>query len=125
MLYDTLFLMSKSIQDIFQRLQEKRQQVKIVKRKYKEELAASSEYQRVADDLTKLREKKKQYEKVIKEQATANFARIDELSLAIKQDAQLLSDVALTTIMKGEPVALKHEAVEYEPIFSVKFRKMK
>lgn len=111
--------------DIFVRLHEKRQQARIIGRKYKEELASSGEYQKLQDELERLRTKKKAHEKATKEQAGANFARLDELKFAIKQDAQMLSDVALTAIMKGEPVQIKHEAVEYEPVFKVNFRKIK
>lgn len=111
--------------DIFVRLHEKRQQAKIISRKYKEELTSSGEYQKIQEDLEKLRAKKKTHEKAIKEQAGANFARLDELKLGIQQDAQLLSDVALTAIMKGEPIQIKHESVEYEPAFKVSFKKIK
>ena len=75
--------------------------------------------------MERLRTKKKQYELATKQQTGANFARIDELSLGIKQDAQLLSDVAFTSIMKGERLEIKDEHTEYEPIFTVRFRKMK
>jgi hypothetical protein len=117
--------MTKSIQDIFNRLQEKKKQVSVIRRKYKEELSTSIEYGRIREDMEKLRAKKKQYELATKQQAGANFERIDELSLAVKQDAQMLSDVALTSIMKGESVAIRDDHVEYEPIFTVRFRKMK
>lgn len=115
----------KSVQDIFNRLQEKKHQVKTVRRKYKDELALSSEYQKINDDMQKLRTKKKEYEKSIRDQAGANFARIDELALAIRQDTQMLSDVALTSIMKGERVEVKDSHSEYEPVFTVRFKRTK
>jgi hypothetical protein len=115
----------KSVQEIFKRLQEKRTQAKIITRKYKDELGTSHEYQKIKEEMDKLRAKKKTYEQSIKEQAGANFTRIEELKFAIRQDAQMLSDVALTSIMKGEPVAIKDEHVEYEPVFTVRFRKMR
>lgn len=117
--------MTKSIQEIFDRLQDKKKQVSIVRRKYKEELATSVEYGHISDDMEKLRAKKKQYENSVKNQAGANFDRADELALAVKQDAQLLSDIVLTSIMKGERVEIKRDDVEYEPVFTVRFRKTK
>lgn len=98
-----------------------------MRRKYKEELQSSGEYQRIQDEMEKLREKKKKYELSIKQQSGANFARIDELALVIKQDTQMLSDVALTTIMKGDRIEVKDREfnTEYEPVFAVKFRKVK
>ncbi len=117
--------MTKSIQDIFDRLQEKKKQVSVIRRKYKEELATSAEYGRIREDMEKLRAKKKQYEISIKQRAGANFARVDELALAVRQDAQLLSDITITSIMKGERVEIKDEHSEYEPVFTVRFRKIK
>lgn len=115
----------KSLQEIFNRLQEKKKQVSVIRKKYKEELAVNVEYVRVREDLEKLRAKKKQYELSVKQQAGANFARADELALAIRQDAQLLSDVAITSIMKGDRIEVKDDQIEYEPVFSVRFRKLK
>jgi hypothetical protein len=117
----------KTVQEIFDRLQEKRRQVSLVRAKYKEELASSGEYQRITEEMAKLREKKKKYELATKQQAGATFSRIDDLALTIKQDAQMLSDVALTSVMKGDRIEVKDKErqIEYEPVFSVRFRKMK
>ena len=117
--------MSKSLQEIFERLQDRRKQANVIRAKYKEELSTSVEYEKIKTDMEKLRGKKKQYEASVKEQAGANFARADELTLAIKQDVQMLSDIALTSIMKGESVKIQDANAEYEPVFSVRFRKMK
>lgn len=117
--------MSKTVQAIFDRLQEKRAQAKIINRKYKEELGTAHEYQKIKEAMDALRAKKKTYEQSVKEQTGATFAKIDELKLAIAQDAQMLSDVALTTIMKGEQIQIKDQYVEYEPVFKVTFKKIK
>ena len=105
-------------------MQDKKKQVKVVRQKYKQELASSSEHQRITEDMEKLRAKKKKYEQSIREQAGANFTRIDELALAIRQDTQMLSDVALTSIMKGERVEVKDEHTEFEPVFTVRFKRI-
>ncbi|MBP6886300.1 MAG: hypothetical protein KBC02_03620 [Candidatus Pacebacteria bacterium] len=115
----------KSVQDIFDRLQEKKNQVKVVRRKYKDELGASSEYQKITEELDKLRAKKKVYEQSIREQSGAAFGKIDDLALAIRQDTQMLSDVALTSIMKGERVEVKDQYSGYEPVFTVRFKRTK
>lgn len=117
----------KNIQDVFDRLQEKRHQVSVIRKKYQEELTTSTEYQRIREDLERLREKKKRYEASVKSQSGAAFSRIDELALTIRQDAQLLSDLALTTLLKGDRVQVRdpgHDA-SYEPVFTVRFRKVR
>ncbi len=119
-----LFTRMKPVQEIFDRLQEKKQQAKIISRKYKDELATSHEYTKVQEELEKLRTKKKAYEKSVKEQTGANFARLEELKFAIKADAQMLSDVAVTSIMKGERIEIKDSQSQYEPVFSVRFKRI-
>lgn len=50
--------------------------------------------------------------------------KMDLLKLNIKEGIQVMSDVALTSIMKGESVKLTDDQNnEYEPIFSVRFKK--
>lgn len=115
--------MSKTLQDIFNRLQEKKKQVSVIRKKYKEELATNGEYGKIKEELEKLRAKKKQYESSLKDQA--HFARADELSLAIRNDAQMLSDMAVTNVMKGESIAVKDEYSDFEPVFKVSFRRIK
>lgn len=115
----------KSVQEVFSRLQDKKRQVALIRKKYKEELTTSAEYQRIREDLERLREKKKRLEASVKSQGGANFERIDELSLTIRQDAQLLSDIALTSYLKGDRVEVRdaEQDASYEPVFTVRFRK--
>jgi hypothetical protein len=115
----------KPIQDIFDRIQEKKRTQSHLRKQYKDALLASSEYQKILDEAEKLRAKKKAYEQSIKEQSDAQFKKLDDLSLTIRQDTQMLSDVALTAIMKGEGVKVRDSYTEYEPVFAVRFRKMK
>ena len=50
--------------------------------------------------------------------------KMDLLKLNIKEGIQVMSDVALNAIMKGESIKLKDdENNEYEPIFSIRFKK--
>ncbi len=115
----------KTVQEIFNRLQEKRREQKSIRTSYKGELAASHEYQRITEDLERLRARKKQYEQSVRSREDGNFKKIDELTFAIRQDAQLLSDIALTSMLKGESVSVQEEDVEYEPVFTVRYRKIR
>jgi len=113
----------KNIQDIFSRIQERRKKARVIRKQYKDALYASHEYQRIVEDLERLRALKKQHEQSIQQQANISAEEMDMLKLSIRQDAELLSDIALTSIMKGEPVSVKDEDAEYEPVFKVHFRK--
>jgi hypothetical protein len=114
----------KPIQDLFNRLQEKRRTQSQIRKQYKDALMASSEYQKILDEANKLRAKKRAYELSVKEQSEAQFKRLDDLALTIRQDTQMLSDVALTAIMKGDRIEVRDDRAEYEPVFAVRFRKL-
>jgi hypothetical protein len=46
------------------------------------------------------------------------------MKIDLESDLDTLSDIALTQLMKGETVKVKDEnEIEYDPIFSVRFRK--
>ena len=115
----------KTVQEIFNRLQEKRRQQKVVRKSFRSALVSSHEYTRITDDLERLRARKKQYEQSVRSREDADFKKLDELTFAIRQDAQMLSDIALTGIMKGESVAVKEEDAEYEPVFTVRYKKIR
>jgi len=52
------------------------------------------------------------------------FDKIEGLKLNIAGDAQILSDLALTQLTSGQEVKIVDEnKVEYEPIFTVRFKK--
>jgi uncharacterized protein YdcH (DUF465 family) len=114
------------VQEIFNRLQKYKGEQKELKTMYRDALKNSAEYQKIVEDLNKLKEDKKKVEARIKEEFANELDKIEVLNNEIKNDNQVLSDAALAKIMKGERIEVKDEyEVEYEPIFSVKFQKAK
>ena len=72
-----------------------------------------------------MRERKKVIENVTKEQFSGEFVQMDDLKIDIDSEQELLSDIAMTTVMKGESVQITDENdQEYEPIFKVSFKKI-
>ena len=72
-----------------------------------------------------MREKKKQIEQTTKEQFSGEFIKLEDLKIDIESDQEMLNDIALNKVMKGESIEIRDEYDnEYEPLFSVKFRKM-
>ncbi|MFH1286852.1 MAG: hypothetical protein ABII02_03835 [Candidatus Magasanikbacteria bacterium] len=112
------------IQEVFSRVEKAKMEMKDLKVAYKDALETSLEYKEISDKLKDLREKKKQIETTIKEQFSSELTKIDDLKIDIASDMELISDIAMTKIMKGETVEVsdKYEN-QYEPIFSVKFKK--
>ncbi len=113
------------IQEIFDRLQKFKGEQKELKTMYRDALRNSAEYQKVSEELNKLKEEKKSIEAKVKEEFAREMDKMEVLSNEIKNDNQVLSDAAMAKVAKGEKIEIRDEYEnEYEPIFSVKFKKM-
>ncbi len=112
------------IQEIFNRMQEVKKQQKDIRSAYKEALEVSPEYKELNDKIKTLRERKKQIENTTKESFSGEFVKLDDFKIDLESDNVLLSDIALTKLMKGETVQVTDEYNNsYEPQFTVKFKK--
>lgn len=113
------------IQEIFNKIEESKKQMKELKASYKEALEAVQEYQEVQDNMKALREKRKRIEQAIKEQFSAEITKIEDLKIDIESDMEMLSDIAIAKITKGESIAIMDKySNEYEPTFKIKFKKI-
>lgn len=93
---------------------------------YRDALAGTPEYQELNDKLKTVRERKKQIEQTIREQFSHELTELEDLQVDIESDNELMSDVALTQLIKGETIDIKDQYEnQYEPVFNVKFRKVK
>lgn len=113
------------IQSVFNRIQENKKKMKDLKDAYKDALSTSQQYKEVTEELKLMKEKKKDIEATIRGQFANEFMQIEDLKIDIASDQELLSDIAMTQIMKGETVAVTDNYEnEYEPIFKVNFKKV-
>ncbi len=112
------------IQEIFNRIQDIRKKSKDIRASYKDALAASAEYTEINEKIKTLRERKKQIETSIKQDFSGEFTKLEDYKVDLESDNTMLSDAALTKLMKGETVQVVDEYNNtYEPQFSVKFKK--
>jgi DNA polymerase III delta prime subunit len=113
-----------NLQEVFNRIKETKRKAKEIKRMYKDELEASSEYREVLEKLEVLKARKKQIEIQTKEASSGEFAKLDAYKMHVKTDNELLSDLAFNSLVAGETVKVTDEAEqEYEPVFTVRFKK--
>lgn len=118
--------MPQQLPDVFKRIQDKKKQQRDLKTIYREALAASGEYQQVSEELEALRIKKKKIQLAVQTDFKEEFDKLEGLKLNIAGDNQLLSDLALTQLTSGESIKIIDEnKVEYEPVFTVRFKKAK
>ncbi|MFA6105234.1 MAG: hypothetical protein WC725_01375 [Patescibacteria group bacterium] len=112
------------IQEIFNRIQEIKKKSKDIRGAYKDALSASGEYKDVEEKIKVLRERKKQIEISVKNDFSGEFTKLEDFKVDLESDNTMLSDAALTKLMKGETVEVVDEySNKYEPEFSVKFKK--
>ena len=116
----------KQLQLIFDEMAEKKQETKELKAMYKDALADANEYAEITEKMQELREKKKAIELRIQDQLGRSWEKLEDLKSEIDADKVMMTDVALSNLMSGVTVAVKDQfANEYEPVWSVKFIKVK
>ncbi|MFA6228519.1 MAG: hypothetical protein WC668_05065 [Patescibacteria group bacterium] len=114
-----------NLQEVFSRIRETKKEQKKLKDVYRDALVNLLEYKKITDELKELRDRKKKIENDVKAQLSSELTKIDDLKIDLESDYTVLSDIALNQLVKGETVKVKDEyEIEYEPIFTVKFKKM-
>ncbi len=112
------------MQDIFNRIRETKAEQKELRKMYKDSLNNTREYQEIIDKITGLKDRKKAIETEIKEDNSNNFKKLDALSMNVKTDNEMLTDMAMSKLMAGETVEITDgDAQRYEPVFTVRFKK--
>lgn len=112
-----------SLADVYRRLKTSQKKQKELNDMYKDALTHSKSYQEVKDELEKLLEKKRRIEAAVKADFVTEQAEIDKIKTSMASDKQLLTDMAITQLMKGQEVEITEDDVSYEPVFNVKFKK--
>lgn len=116
--------MSQSIEDVFKRIKDKKKEQSELKKMYRDALSVNGDYQEMLEELETLKLKKKKLEAGVQSDFKEEFDKIEGLKLNISGDTQMLSDLALTQLTSGKEVKIIDEnKVEYEPIFTVRFKK--
>ena len=97
---------------------------KDLKDMYKDALVQADEYEEIVEEIKTLREKKKQIETRIQQQLGRAWEKLDDLKREVESEKEMMNDIAITTLMKGETVEVKDEFDNpYEPIWKVNFKK--
>ena len=110
----------KNVQEIFDDIQELKKERREINKEYKYLLENDSKYGELVDKMKVLREKKKAIEDANKP------PRLEEIKDEISDFSQMISDVAISTLMSGKSISLKDKYdTEYEPVYKVSFKKIK
>lgn len=92
----------------------------------KDELSQNEQYKQVVEEMDRLREKKKSIETTARAAVAKDAMQMDALTIEIKDQSQLLTDIALQLLMDNETVdIIDRNSTRWSPVFSVKFKKEK
>jgi uncharacterized coiled-coil DUF342 family protein len=113
-----------NVQEVFNHIREMKKEQKDLRDMYKDALVQADEYEEVVEEIAKLREKKQQIEARIQAELGRAWEKFDDLKREVETEKEMLNDIALTTLMKGETVEVKDEFDNpYEPTWKVNFKK--
>lgn len=112
------------IQEIFIRIQENKKKQKDLRSSFADALKISEEYKEVCGKLETLKARKKQIEAAIRADFASELTKLDDIKIDLESDMVILTDAALTLMMKGGTVEVKDQYEnKYEPSWTVKFKK--
>lgn len=110
---------------MYDELQEIKKSQKSIRKEYKDALVNANEYEETVTKAKELREKKKQIETMTQGRMGARWDEYEKLKAKTEELNQMLTDIAMTTLMDGKTVALKDEFNNaYEPVYKITFRKI-
>ena len=113
-----------NVQEVFNKIREMKKEQKDIRDMYKDALVQADKYEEIVEQLKVLREKKKEIEARIQSELGRSWEKFEDLKLEVETQKEMLNDIAISTLMKGETVAVKDEFDNaYEPIWKVNFKK--
>lgn len=113
------------MQEVFDKIQEHKKTCKEIGREYRDALSQSEGYEDTKEELKKLREKKKAQESAIQAEMGSRYEELEKSKSEIESLGQMLTDIAMTSLMKGESINLKDKNnAEYEPSYKITFKKI-
>ncbi|EKD58373.1 MAG: hypothetical protein ACD_56C00141G0003 [uncultured bacterium] len=113
-----------NIQEVFNHIREMKKEQKDLRDMYKDALVQADEYEEIVEKITVLREKKKEIETRIQAQLGRAYEKLEDLKREVDTEKEMMNDIAISTLMKGETVVVKDEFDnDYEPNWKVAFKK--
>lgn len=112
------------IQEVFNKIREMKKEQKNLREMYKDALVQADKYEEITEEIKVLREKKKEIEARVQSQLGRSYEKLEDLKVEVDSQKEMLNDIAISTLMKGETVVAKDEFDNvYEPVWKVNFKK--
>jgi len=108
---------------VFSELDNIKNKLKVAKNDLKEIMVSNDEFESLNKKKKEIALNLSAVKSKIKSDNINLISLIDELSINLKSEKQLLSDKALADIVSGKNIEIKHKGFIYQPKFSVKYVK--
>lgn len=115
-----------TIREVLARIEETKKQRKILKETINQALAGNAPWVRIKEEVTEDKARlERAKEAVLYPHYQGEMQELERLDLEIKNDTEVLSDIALNMFMKGENIEIENNGKTYRPKVSVLFQQMK
>ena len=112
--------------EVLERIKFDKHRRKAIKAMFKEALEQNGRWVAIKEEFDKTKARLKQAEMAVLADYKSGVEELERLNLSIKDDTQLLSDITLTILMKGEEVRLEDaEGKRYEAHLKVDLKQLK
>jgi len=113
------------LQLIYDEFAERKLEKRSLEENYKTALGNVKKYIEITEQMAGLRHKKKMIEYEIQDQLGASWKELEQIKAELNMDKERMTDVALMDVVEGRRVLVKDKYEnEYEPIWSVRFKKI-
>lgn len=112
------------LKEVFVRIDEQKKEARRLKQLITDALKGSREWNDKTDEMKTLKAKRRLVEDAVLSGYQKEIEDLDNLKRSIREDQTLLSDIAMTMLMKGETVKLETEQGEWEPTIKVSFKQL-
>src|SRR5258706_12200975 len=92
------------LQELLNEIRTKKNRKKELSKSFKDELSQHERFTALKEEMDVLKAEKKSIENSVREGSPKESAELEDLSTEIKADEELLSDMAMSLIMKNESV---------------------
>ena len=114
-----------NMEEVFEKIQEFKQTRKEINREYKDALIMKDNYEEIGEKIKELRDKKKEIENIVQAEMGSRWDELEKAKEDIKTHEQILTDIAMTSLMDGKNINLKDKNnTEYEPTYKIVFKKI-
>lgn len=113
-----------NLKAVFTRMNASKKERKQIKSVIEEGLKQSKPWVDVTEEIRQKKQKRTLITNEILSHYPSEVKRLEELNLSIATDQQMVTDIAMTMMMKGETIELESGEAKWEPKFTVKFRQL-